>query len=98
MCSRFFVILICGAAMKRNPSVVPGQISPAPISIVLQRGKGIQSVPATLVARADKLIDERFPLLAQSGHLDTLNECPLSRVKRTSLGRGRMSASDPKRT
>jgi hypothetical protein len=38
------------------------------------------------------------PLLAQSGHADTLNRCPLSEVKRTSRKIPRMSASDPKRT
>src|SRR6516165_4914675 len=37
-------------------------------------------------------------LLAQSGHLDTLNQCPLSGVKRTLLGHCGMSAFDPKRT
>jgi hypothetical protein len=36
-------------------------------------------------------------LLAQSGHLDTLNQCPLLGVKRTSQFAGVMSASDPKR-
>ena len=38
------------------------------------------------------------PLLAQSGHPDVLNRCPLLRVKRTLLGRAPMSAYDPKRT
>jgi uncharacterized MAPEG superfamily protein len=39
-----------------------------------------------------------LPLLAQSGHPDTLTQCPLSGVKRTSRGHASMSASDPKRT
>jgi len=38
------------------------------------------------------------PLLAQSRHPDTLNECPLLGVKRTSRGQALMSAFDPKRT
>jgi hypothetical protein len=37
-------------------------------------------------------------LLAQSGHPDTWNQCPLSGVKRTSTGGNPMSAFDPKRT
>src|SRR5262249_10601807 len=37
-------------------------------------------------------------LLAQSGHSDTLNQCPLSEVKRTLVGGAGMSAFDPKRT
>src|SRR6516165_9180099 len=35
------------------------------------------------------------PLLAQSGHHDALNECPLSGVKRTLRGHALMSAFDP---
>src|SRR6516225_1775360 len=38
------------------------------------------------------------PLLAQSGHPDTLNQCPLLGVKRTLVSRSAMSAFDPKRT
>src|SRR5262252_3628575 len=38
------------------------------------------------------------PLLAQSGHHNCTDECPLSGVKRTLLGHRRMSTSDPKRT
>jgi hypothetical protein len=34
--------------------------------------------------------------MAQSGHRDGAEECPLSGVKRTSIGRNEMS--DPKRT
>jgi hypothetical protein len=36
------------------------------------------------------------PLLAQSGHRDTLNQCLLLGVKRTSQECAAMSASDPK--
>jgi hypothetical protein len=35
---------------------------------------------------------------AQSGHLDSRNECPLLSVKRTSQIEAAMSAFDPKRT
>ena len=38
------------------------------------------------------------PLLAQSGHHNRANPCPLSGVKRTSLGHSEMSAFDPKQT
>jgi hypothetical protein len=38
------------------------------------------------------------PLLAQSGHPDTLNQCLLLGVKRTWTERYEMSAYDPKRT
>jgi hypothetical protein len=38
------------------------------------------------------------PLLAQSGHPKSLQECPLLAVKRTLIGRAAMSAYDPKRT
>src|SRR6516165_6877379 len=38
------------------------------------------------------------PLLAQSGHPDTLNQCLLLGVKRTWRGPNAMSAFDPKRT
>jgi hypothetical protein len=38
------------------------------------------------------------PLLAQSGHPDTLDQCPLLGVKRTCKVSGLMSAFDPKRT
>src|SRR5262249_31204307 len=37
-------------------------------------------------------------LLSQSGHPDTLNQCPLLGVKRTSVAPSPMSAFDPKRT
>ena len=37
-------------------------------------------------------------LLAQSGHHDSADRCPLSGVKRTSVELSEMSASDPKRT
>jgi hypothetical protein len=40
----------------------------------------------------------RLKCLAQSGHPDTLKQCPLSRVKRTSPFQSVMSAFDPKRT
>ena len=36
--------------------------------------------------------------MAQSGHPDPLNQCPLLGVKRTSDGGASMSAFDPKRT
>src|SRR5262249_7865668 len=42
--------------------------------------------------------DALCPLLALSGHLDPLNQCPLLGVKRTLCGRAAMSAFDPKRT
>ena len=56
--------------------------------------------PDKLLALADEVIDEvgRCPLLAQSGHLDTFNQCQLLGVKRTSDGHALMSAYDPKRT
>jgi hypothetical protein len=38
------------------------------------------------------------PLLAQSGHGDAVQQCPLSGEKRTLEGSGSLSASDPKRT
>ena len=38
------------------------------------------------------------PLLAQSGYPDTLNQCLLLGVKRTSCRDTPMSANDPKRT
>src|SRR5262249_6810896 len=38
------------------------------------------------------------PLLAQSGHPDTLDPCPLLGVKRTLILHSAMSAFDPKRT
>ena len=38
------------------------------------------------------------PLLAQSGHADPAQRCPLSGAKRTLIGRASMSANDPKRT
>jgi len=38
------------------------------------------------------------PLLAQSGHRDGLNQCLLSRVKRTLVQLASMSVIDPKRT
>jgi hypothetical protein len=44
---------------------------------------------------------EKWPeclFLAQSGHPDTLSQCPLLGVKRTSIGSTAMSAFDPKRT
>src|SRR5215831_1450207 len=37
-------------------------------------------------------------LLAQSGHPDALNQCPLSGAKRTSTDRYEMSTSDPMQT
>jgi hypothetical protein len=41
-----------------------------------------------LVTRSNEVIDfllqRMSPLLAQSGHPDTLNQCPLSGAKRTS--------------
>ena len=37
------------------------------------------------------------PLLAQSGHRDALNQCPLLGVKRTCLVQVAMTANDPKR-
>ena len=45
-----------------------------------------------------KTDDPRCPLLAQSGHADRLNQCPLSGVKRTSGEGVSMFAFDPKRT
>jgi len=40
----------------------------------------------------------RCPSLSQSGHHDRAEPCPLSGVKRTSLGLSEMSAYDSKRT
>src|SRR6516162_8571843 len=40
----------------------------------------------------------KCPLLAQSGHPATEFRCPLLGVKRTLIGRARMSDYDPKRT
>jgi hypothetical protein len=58
---------------------------------------------AANVAKLPELLRERnpgfwCPLLALSGHPKTLNQCPLSGVKRTLHGRAPMSAFDPKRT
>ena len=51
-------------------------------------------------AKISELIraNARCPLLAQSGHLDTLNQCLLLGVKRTLVLHSAMSAFDPKRT
>src|SRR6516225_5421723 len=45
-----------------------------------------------------KLLRRTSLLLAQSGHSDCAQQCPLSGVKRTLRGRALMSAFDPKRT
>jgi len=50
---------------------------------------------ATLPA---KLVGHVMSLLAQSGHPDTLNQCPLSGVKRIFSQLTSMSAFDPERT
>ena len=44
------------------------------------------------------MMPSRCPLLAQSGHPDALNQCPLLGVKRTLVAPPPMSAFDPKRT
>jgi hypothetical protein len=44
------------------------------------------------------LLQRMSPLLAQSGHPDTLDQCPLLGAKRTFLQLTSMSAFDPKRT
>jgi hypothetical protein len=62
------------------------------------------TIPLPVSGRADEVIEQTFllqcmsPLLAQSGHADTLNRCPLLGVKRTWLEPAAMSAFDPKRT
>src|SRR5215468_813439 len=45
----------------------------------------------------EDLIGARCLLLAQSGHGDHVQQCPLSGVKRTSGEAASMSANDPKR-
>ena len=45
-----------------------------------------------------KLLHCMSLLLAQSRHLDTLDQCPLSEVKRTSARLSEMSAFDPNQT
>ena len=60
---------------------------PTKFELVINRAKA-------LVVSAADAIDEvgcRYPLLAQSGHLNTLIQCPLSGVKRTLLFVLRMS-------
>jgi hypothetical protein len=63
------------------------------------------SLPQSLLTRADKVIEQAAillhcmsPPLAQSGHHERADPCPLLGVKRTLVGRGAMSAFDPKRT
>jgi hypothetical protein len=51
---------------------------------------------AANVAKLSGLV--RCPLLAQSGHRNSLRQCPLLGVKRTSRIQSVMSAFDPKRT
>src|SRR6516225_9820253 len=70
-----------------------------------QDSQGHWSCAPGLLARANEVIaSQRFCrsaeclLLAQSGHPDTLNQCPLLGVKRTLTGRAPMSAFDPNRT
>src|SRR6516165_10366334 len=53
----------------------------------------LASSSGTVVAQTRQCL-----LLAQSGHYATEFQCPLLGVKRTSIGRCRMSAFDPKRT
>src|SRR6516162_8472272 len=43
-------------------------------------------------------MEQRRPLLPQSGHFPTEFQCPLLEVKRTSVAPSPMSAFDPKRT
>src|SRR5262249_26406276 len=51
-----------------------------------------------LQQRRRQLLQCMSPLLAQSGHRDRANPCPLSGVKQTLRGRAPMSAFDPKRS
>ena len=44
------------------------------------------------------LVQRICPLLAQSGHHDPINSCPLLGVKRTLIGLAPMSVIDTKRT
>jgi hypothetical protein len=44
------------------------------------------------------LLHRMSPFLAQSGHPDAFNQCPLLGVKRTWINMALMSAFDPKRT
>src|SRR6516225_10882533 len=57
---------------------------------------------ATLTRRSEDIVwagpYAECPLLAQSGHHDPLNQCPLLGVKRTSIRLVQTSAFDPKRT
>jgi hypothetical protein len=53
------------------------------------------AVPSSLITRADEVIEQvavllhcMSPLLAQSGHPNTLNQCPLLGVKRISAEGG----------
>ena len=46
-----------------------------PLVLVRLRGLDCLTAPAAVNAQRDRA--ERCPLLAQSGHPDTLNQCPL---------------------
>ena len=82
---------------------------PAPNWAVKRRLCGINARPSyreALEAREsgfrgmklEKKWERQCLELAQNGHASSSAECPLSRVKRTSLVRSLMSANDPKRT
>jgi hypothetical protein len=58
----------------------------------------IADQPMTAEPAAIILLQCMSPLLAQSGHSDTLNQCPLLGAKRTFSRSLAMSAFDPKRT
>ena len=61
----------------------------------MHQGAGIGL--ATVLTTSDEVIElaVECPLLAQSGHPDTVNQCLLLGVKRTSPGLSEMSAYDP---
>src|SRR5262249_52502134 len=74
------------------------------INLTTAKALGL-TIPASSLSLADGLIElRRFLLqcmsllLAQSGHHDRADPCPLSGVKRTLVGGAAMSANDPKRT
>ena len=66
--------------------------------------RGIAVIGRSLLGRADEVIEWCFllrcmsPVVAQSGHPNCRDECPLSRVKRTSKSKSVTSAFDPTRT
>jgi hypothetical protein len=61
------------------------QASKVDLVINLKATKAFQvSVPIPVMGRADEVIEQGLecPLLAQSGHYNCADECPLSGVKR----------------